>query len=419
MTYFKTIQLRSWRQFKAIDIEFSGGVTILTGRNGTGKTSILNILAKHASHKLSFLGEPTQRRDSAGRFTSGYWGGAHQVRKGYEKIGSISYNNDLNTDVTVTRTDEKSFDVFLTDDVVLDVLNLSSHRRVPAYKEVGQISTKPFSSKIALQKYQAEQWTSMTGGISRNPPLLHMKEAIISMAAFGPGNQYLAPNADAFDMFKEFESKLKEILPKNIGFRKLKVEPPDVILETVSGNFLIYASSGGLMSLIDLTWEITLYSHGKEYFVVLLDEPENHLHPSMQREFLPALADAFPGAQFIVATHSPFVVSSVKSAKIYVFDVESSDDLHISSFDYSASKNVVVSKEINPKDRKSASNVLRDVIGVPVSMPIWAEEELDRILDDFSDSNFGPAEIRALKATLDERDLGDFLPEVVVKLSGS
>ena len=54
-----------------------------------------------------------------------------------------------------------------------------------------------------------------------------------------------------------------------------------------------------------------------------------------------------------------------------------------------------------------------------MSMPIWAEEELDRILDDFSDSNFGPAEIRALKATLDERDLGDFLPEVVVKLSGS
>ena len=130
----------------------------------------------------------------------------------------------------------------------------------------------------------------------------------------------------------------------------------------------------------------------------------------MQREFLPALADAFPGAQFIVATHSPFVVSSVKSAKIYVFDVESSDDLHISSFDYSASKNVVVSKEINPKDRKSASNVLRDVLGVPVSMPIWAEEELDRILDDFSDSNFGISKHKHKFGAWMNATLGTFCP---------
>ena len=55
--------------------------------------------------------------------------------------------------------------------------------------------------------------------------------------------------------------------------------------------------------------------------IVLIDEVENHLHLSLQKKILPYLIGLFPNVQFIVSTHSPFVLSSVGNAMIY--DLES------------------------------------------------------------------------------------------------
>lgn len=51
--------------------------------------------------------------------------------------------------------------------------------------------------------------------------------------------------------------------------------------------------------------------------IVFIDEVETHLHVSLQRQILPMLQTFFPRVQFIVTTHSPFVLSSVKDAIIY------------------------------------------------------------------------------------------------------
>jgi predicted ATP-binding protein involved in virulence len=57
--------------------------------------------------------------------------------------------------------------------------------------------------------------------------------------------------------------------------------------------------------------------------IVLLDEPETHLHIKAQYEVLPILTEFFPNVQFIVATHSPAVISSIKNTTI--FDLTSKD----------------------------------------------------------------------------------------------
>lgn len=53
----------------------------------------------------------------------------------------------------------------------------------------------------------------------------------------------------------------------------------------------------------------------------LLDEPENSLSPARQQELVQFLEDSarFFGCQFIIATHSPFLLS-MKGAKIYDLD---------------------------------------------------------------------------------------------------
>ncbi|MBQ9349122.1 MAG: ATP-binding protein [Oscillibacter sp.] len=51
--------------------------------------------------------------------------------------------------------------------------------------------------------------------------------------------------------------------------------------------------------------------------IVLIDEIEVHLHVGLQKKILPILTELFPNLQFIVTTHSPFVLSSAKDAVVY------------------------------------------------------------------------------------------------------
>ncbi len=61
----------------------------------------------------------------------------------------------------------------------------------------------------------------------------------------------------------------------------------------------------------------------KENALYLLDEPENSLSPEKQQELLKFIEDSarFFGCQFIIATHSPFLLS-MRGAKIYDMDEE-------------------------------------------------------------------------------------------------
>lgn len=79
---------------------------------------------------------------------------------------------------------------------------------------------------------------------------------------------------------------------------------------------------------------VRTYSNGENayrYFIskmgedglYLLDEPENSLSPERQVELLQYIEDAarFYGCQFLISTHSPFILS-LQGAKIYDFDAD-------------------------------------------------------------------------------------------------
>lgn len=54
--------------------------------------------------------------------------------------------------------------------------------------------------------------------------------------------------------------------------------------------------------------------------IVLIDEVETHLHLELQRIIMPILVSVFPNIQFIITTHSPFVLNSLDNA--IAFDLE-------------------------------------------------------------------------------------------------
>lgn len=51
--------------------------------------------------------------------------------------------------------------------------------------------------------------------------------------------------------------------------------------------------------------------------IVMIDELETHLHIELQKKIFPFLTKFFPRIQFIVTTHSPYILNSISNAKAY------------------------------------------------------------------------------------------------------
>lgn len=218
-------------------------------------------------------------------------------------VGSITYSNNITSNISIPESGGVRYHAQILNQQGVVGMHINSHRHQQNYQQVSSIPTNAIGAEQAYGVYFNELMQRFQGGHSQFSPTYRMKEAIISMATFGPGNSNVQGNPDIERLFNEFKTILRKLLPPTMGFMDISVRIPDVVLTTRSGEFILDAASGGLSSIIDLAWQIFLFAHNKEDFCVSIDEPENHLHPSMQRSLLSRLTDAFPKAQFIVVTH--------------------------------------------------------------------------------------------------------------------
>ncbi|MDR0603115.1 MAG: AAA family ATPase [Bacteroidales bacterium] len=80
--------------------------------------------------------------------------------------------------------------------------------------------------------------------------------------------------------------------------------------------------SDGYSAIISIVSELLLRMEArnvKSYDlegIALIDEIETHLHVDLQKRIMPFLINFFPKIQFIVTTHSPFVLSSISNATV-------------------------------------------------------------------------------------------------------
>lgn len=412
---FEKIILTEWRQFSKIDIDFHPNVTIITGANGAGKSTILKLLSKHFGWHHPFLGTPFLSKERGVFQYKSLFKPLQKSNESYyhysgESLGKILYSNNAVADIFVNQQVQENvqFELHIGNQLQIDGVHINSHRPVPRYERLQNIPTNPMDASQAFSSYLQETLNLFTSNYTQHSPTYRMKEAIVSMAAFGPGNQFVQKNEKIEKQFYDFKEILKQILPNELGFKDLSIRMPDIVLETDSGDFLLDASSGGIMSIIDLAWQIFLYSHDKEEFVITIDEPENHLHPSMQRSLLNDFVKAFPNAQFIVVTHSPFIVSSIRESNVYALKYENFHD------DEGKVIKKVVSHKLDLNTKAATANeILRNVLGVPVTLPKWADEHLQRICSEFTVADITVEGLARLRFELNQAGLEEFYPEAL------
>ncbi|PXY43980.1 AAA family ATPase [Flavobacterium hydrophilum] len=82
----------------------------------------------------------------------------------------------------------------------------------------------------------------------------------------------------------------------------------------------INSLSTGTKLLISLL--LPLYNFNTKDSIILIDEPERSLYPDIQMELVEFYKDLAPEAQFIIATHSPFIAASFEPEERFILYFE-------------------------------------------------------------------------------------------------
>ena len=426
-TTFRNLRLVGWRQFESVDIDFHRRLTVLTGANGSGKSTILNILSKSLGVSRPYLATP-EKTKSGIHYLSGIFELSRKItnllpwnRPSLQHFGQLTYADGNVSTLVIPDHTGIQYELSVQKQSEVKGFHVPSHRLLPAYRQLAPtIPSRGIPPDDAFNLLINESYARYRGDNTDSSLIFRLKEILTAWRAIGEGNSVIDQDLVQQEAYDGFIEILKKVIPAEIGFRNIVIRFPDVLLDTESGTFLLDASSGGLVTIIEIAAMIytrSIHSDTRRGpFVVTFDEPENHLHPALQRTLLPTLVEAFPQVQFIVATHSPFMVSSLKDSNVYVLRYVASKDDVSAGISRGTSRRVQSVRLDYANRAGTAGEILRDVLGVPVTLPVWVEADLQKIVDEYQARAINDETLSSLRNALEMAGLDGLFSEAVVLL---
>ncbi|MCA3175427.1 MAG: AAA family ATPase [Burkholderiales bacterium] len=121
--------------------------------------------------------------------------------------------------------------------------------------------------------------------------------------------------------------------------------------------------------------------------IALIDEVDLHLHPSWQQRVLTDLMQTFRNTQFIVTTHSPQVLSTVKRENIRAIGPD-------------ASGKIIAAPPLAMTYGEPSGDVLHSVMMVDPQPPVSEKADLQRLTEWVDQGNYDSAEAKQLMQAL-------------------
>jgi hypothetical protein len=316
--YIKNIHINDLFHLHNLDISVADENSphiILTGKNGSGKTVLLNAIANHLDQikeddDFSFLKIRERVENDKKRLNTNVDSEITQAQ--YEKwlrnseerckrlYGKISV--DFEDAVSLVKAYKKG-------DFIISFYEAA--RKTPISEPKNP--TKPTlsyngSSKITLtsQLLYFLSDLKIQEALARNEG--QIEEANHIKAWFGRFEFILKDFFEDKDLKLEFNYKdyTFKILTNGKAFKFTELSDGFIAILDIVADLILKMQDGG-----NLTAEFNKPG------IVLIDEVETHLHLQLQKVILPMLTTLFPNIQFIISTHSPFVLSSLPNATAY------------------------------------------------------------------------------------------------------
>lgn len=330
--FITSIHVNKVRNLENFDIPLSEDKRqnlIITGKNGSGKTSLLLEIEK-------FIIQTSLNRPS----------------RYFELISSMEYMLQLKSDIKFdTEEIQKIRNANNIKDLSVAIADFGG--TVIRFKNEYSLALNANYLMVRFDTKRVSQPNLPTGitkisldGIPYNSKVsAHFIQYIVNLKAersfARDENEHEA--AKQIDIwFERFENQLKNLF--DAPDLRLIFDHKNYNFHIQIGNnepFAFNELSDGYSAVISIITELMLRmeSAGNKTYdqqgIVLIDEIETHLHVALQKNIMPFLCDFFPNVQFIVTTHSPFVLSSISNAVIC--DLETKEVItDLSGYSYSA-----------------------------------------------------------------------------------
>ncbi len=317
--YITNLKIKSLRHLHDIEIPLSDDKKnlILTGKNGSGKTSVLDALSKYLDSVAnnsnfqeyeSSLSLNMQQLDKARS--------NNDIKKinDYERYVEMCKNNILNTrnglEVLFNVEPASIFRCYNNGEFVLAYYKAD---RIFQIEEVKNVEKVNLNDKYAINEKPSSKFVKY---------LVDLK--VTQALALTGGKKEKAEQIE--NWFKSLEDYLKIVFDE----KSLKlVFDEDKFHFYISMNnkdtFDFNTLSSGYSAILDIVVDLIMRmektSNRKfEYNmpgIALIDEIETHLHLELQKNIMSLLTTIFPNIQFIVTTHSPFILNSLDNVVIY------------------------------------------------------------------------------------------------------
>ena len=300
---------------------------IITGKNGSGKTSLLNALVEFFQDVI---------RDKQLTFLD------------FEKSLKV-FEGELDN------SSDKKKDQFSAFKKSVE----GAYGRISLkFNDLEEISRKLQGGNFLVAFYAAYRKTKVTVPITPEKPNLNpvfeiadsKRDEFVKFLVDLKIQEALARNENALSdadkikcWFDSFEALLSEIFEGSKVSLNFNYKDYSFTINQDGREFGFNQLSDGYSAIIDIVADLILkmqtQSSLTQFYekegIVLIDEIETHLHLEFQRLILPMLTRVFPNIQFIVTTHSPFVLSSIENA--VAFDLEKKERLEdLTEYSYEA-----------------------------------------------------------------------------------
>lgn len=293
-------------------------VAVITGQNGTGKTIVLDAIRM----LLHSYGQPARKilRDSSNSMIEGKFSFRRRF-EGEAQFCSTRYHSRIKNQLS-------------------DIATLGDHirggERVPLILDYWQpaLGQGTFEiSQISRLRNHSEYLSQALSGAYKNTDITD----ILCHFDYLRGSEDPSERNSGEILFKAVKRIVQaSLLDGEFLYIKRSTLTPmirqggqEVPLSALNTGGLYLISR--LLRLLERCYSLHVHCQTPPEMLLeppgllLIDEAETHLHPLWQKRLFKTILELFPNLQIIATTHSPFIVSSLPGARVFVCRYEARD----------------------------------------------------------------------------------------------